>query len=603
MTPVALPDLLFEQAALRPQKAALFYKTAAAPVYAPITYQDLAVSVMKTALGLKAIGLGKGDAVSILSGNRPEWVMADMGILMCGAASVPIYTTLSPAEIVHIVTDSQSKILIVETLELFTIVRPILGRCPTLCHVILIQGDLPVLSNISGMGWEELRHIGANAEPFESDALKIAYGNIASDDVASIVYTSGTTGPAKGVMLTHGNFLSNIADILECVATTHEDVVLSFLPLSHAFERTVGYYCVLSVGASIYYAESINTVSRDMLEAQPTILISVPRLYEKIQARLYDQLTGIKKPIFDWATNVAKQHLVRPTPLNTLQYKLADAFIFNKIRKKTGGKLRFFVSGGAPLSKELGEFFLGLGLLIVEGYGMTETSPVIACNRPDHYKIGTVGLPLPNMSVKLADDGELIVKGPNVMNGYFNRNSATQEIIDADGWLHTGDIAKIDSDGFIRIIDRKKELIVLSNGKKVAPLVIEEALKTSRYISQVMVIGDQHHYLTALIVPNFSLLAKFWVKKGLLFQDPVELISQADITQFFTSLIDEKLTAFAPYEHIKKFTLLPVGFSQENGELTPTLKFKRKIIEKRYKSLIDSLYLIQKEVPHDKKHL
>ena len=580
---VTLPDLVKHHAEKRPDKAALFYKHEGR--YTPISYLDLYTDIVKTAAGLKKKGINAGDKVAILSNNCPQWVVADMAILLIGAVCVPIYPTLSDQETGYILNNSESKLVFVQNQELLNKVTSIHDQCPAL--------DKGVFH------FQSCLHTEAYIHPF--DALKEEKESpeaetLTRDHVASIVYTSGTTGDPKGVMLTHGNFLSNVDGIMKALPSMDDTItVLSFLPLSHAFERTTGYYTILALGGSIYYAESIETVSQNIKEVKPKVLISVPRLYEKIQAKILSQLKGIKKPIFNWALSVGKAyHNARRngsiSPFLKMKHALANQLVFRKIKENTGGNLEFFVSGGAPLAKELGLFFEALGLLIIEGYGLTETAPVITCNRLEAYKMGTVGLPLNSVEVTLAKDGELWARGPNIMAGYFKRESETETVIDSEGWFHTGDIATIDDAGFITIIDRKKELIVLSNGKNIAPLRIESQLSQSPYIDQVMVVGERKNYLTALVVPNFEKLTTFAKQLNLPPKEKDPLLTHPQVLRFFRTQLDQQSSGLSSFETVKKFTILPSEFTQETGELTPTLKLKRKIIRQKYDAQISAMY-------------
>jgi len=577
-----LPALLLEQKKKRPRKKGLFVKRHG--VYSGVTYKHVYSTVEKLGVGLKALGIDTGDAVGLLSNNRPEWVYSDMAILGIGGVNVPIYPTLTAKEIQYILTDCGAKAVIVETQEHLEKVTEIIGDCPQLTHVIaVINGISSPLPGFQSM--EAVIKQGAGILEKDKSAFEKLLNLVTRDQLASIVYTSGTTGTPKGVMLSHGNFLANVEDVLAAIPFSEKEVVLSFLPLSHVFERTAGYYTLISLGATIYYAESIDTVSENIQEARPTVLVSVPRLYEKIQAKILDGLTGIKKPIFTWAMKVGREyHRGLKNGHNgvsiRLNHQLADRLVYHKIKAKTGGRLRFFVSGGAPLGKELGRFFECLDLLIIEGYGLTESAPIIACNRPDDYRMGTVGKKLPSQTVKLGSDGELLVKGPNVMMGYFNHPEATREVI-KDGWLHTGDIAEIDDKGFIRIVDRKKELIVLSNGKKVAPQVIERALSSSQFVSQVILIGEKRNYLSALIVPHMVKLKKYAEKQGFQYTDEQDLVDQTAIYSFYEGLIGEKLKDYASFERVKKFRFLAQELSHEGGELTVTLKPRRRVIAEK----------------------
>ncbi|MBI1976027.1 MAG: long-chain fatty acid--CoA ligase, partial [Candidatus Omnitrophica bacterium] len=444
------------------------------------------------------------------------------------------------------------------------------------------------------------------------------------DSLATLIYTSGTTGEPKGVMLTHGNFLSNCQACAQVIPINDRDVYLSFLPLAHVFERLAGYYLMIHQGAVIAYAENIDTVPQNMMEVQPTVMCGVPRFFEKLYGRVMEsvqQSTGLKRKIAEWAFELARRGgVTRPEqsrrapplqkwqpqdipsclsdrsvgaglkPAPTLSRTIADLLVFRKLRSKLGGRLRFFVSGSAPLAKEIAEFFHGVGILIIEGYGLTETSPVISCNRLDRFRFGTVGLPVPGVEVKIAPDGEILTRGPHVMKGYYKMETPTKEVLADDGWFHTGDIGEIDSDGFLKITDRKKDLIITSGGKNVAPQKIENLLKQDEYILDAMLYGDRKKYLTALLIPNLSKLESYAKEQSISWTSTVELLQNSAIQQLIRQRIDLKSTELAPYEQIKYFVLLDKPLSQEAGELTPTLKIRRKIVTEKYRDLLEKLY-------------
>lgn len=569
-------DLLWSHVSQSPDLPFLYYKHA--QNYTPLTFKEVWAQVCSLRDYLKEQGVKKGDKVAIMSNNRPEWVVSDIAIMSLGAVVVPVYPTLSQEDMAYILKDSDSVIGIMELKQHVDFARTYIEAGNEL-KIISIQENPDETSFSSIVG------TASSDDSFDSNSLS-------HDDVASIVYTSGTTGDPKGVMLTHGNFLSNVEDIQDALPLSVSDRVLSFLPLSHVFERTAGYYTVLAIGGQIYYAESITSVAQDMLLAKPTVLVSVPRLYEKIQAKIVAGLTGAKKPLFHSASNFGLKYGKfgdkKSSVFHNIILKLWDKLVFSKIRQKTGGHLRFFVSGGAPLGKELGNFFRAVGLLIIEGYGQTETSPVVACNRPDAFKMGSIGLPLKHVEVKLAEDGELLVRGPNIMKGYYKKPDKTDETVSKEGWLHTGDIAKIDDDGFVFIIDRKKDLIVLSNGKNIPPQLIEKQVAMSQFISQVVVTGEGKNYITALIVPDYERIQT--VFPNLADIDSEALAGHEDVMTLIQNELDQQCVGFSRYEKIKKFTLLGRELTQEYGELTPTLKPKRKVVKDKYGDLIQAMY-------------
>jgi long-chain acyl-CoA synthetase len=565
-----------------PQRPYLFYKKDGR--YLSYSYQDIWTRAKALSHYLKQKGIKKGDTVAIIANNRPEWVIADIGILLIGAIVVPLYPTLSKAEVHHILDDAEVSCIIAE-LPVHVAFAVSYKNTGVQCEILSIEPH------------DECECLETVFSTIINDVETHDFHDISGDDVASIVYTSGTTGIPKGVMLTHTNFVTNVKDICSSLPLSDKDKVLSFLPLSHVFERTAGYYTVTAVGGQIYYAESITSVGDDLLIAQPTVLVSVPRLYEKIQSKIQLGLSGVKKALFYWALNLGLRCGIygehKPNFIHRILLFFANTLVYSKIKLKTGGHLRFFVSGGAPLGKELGNFFRGLGLLIIEGYGQTETSPVVACNRLDAFRMGSIGKTLPSVSVKLSDDGELLVKGRSVMKGYYKKETETTHVLSSDGWLHTGDIAEIDAEGFIYIVDRLKDIIVLSNGKKVSPQLIESSVLKSTFISQIVVTGENRNYITALIVPDFERFRSVHRVLNALSND--RLVSHTIVQLTIQEEIDRFTQSLSRYEKIKQFSLLPAELTQENGELTPTLKPKRKIIRTRYKGDIDSMYQKEKK--------
>lgn len=562
-----------------------------------MTWKEVDAAVRQLNAAFVELDVRPGDRVALLAENRPEWVLSDLGIILARAVNVPIYPTLTAKQIEYILNDCKASVIIVSTQAQLAKIREIADSVPALNHVVVMDGEAGAIPGKTVLRFSDLREKGRTTSDTHAEELRARKEAIAPGNLVSIIYTSGTTGNPKGVMLTHRNFASNASTVSGLIGFTEEDSCLSFLPLSHVLER-VAYYCFLHRGALINYAESIDTVATNLGEVSPTFLVSVPRLFEKIRARVLDnvaQSSSLKKKLFAWGLDRGKRYheALRegrtPGGLLSLQYKLADRLVFSKVRARTGGKLRYCISGGAPLSKEVGEFFQLIGLTILEGYGLTESSPVITCNRPEKVKIGSVGLPIPGVEVKIAEDGEILARGPNIMLGYFGNEEATREAIDPDGWLHTGDIGKLDSDGFLYITDRKKEILVMSNGKNVAPAPIENALKTSAYVSQALLIGDNRNYVTALVVPNFETLARWALEKGIPGGNEA-LVSNSQVKELFRQEIDRLTTDFARFEQIKEFTLLPEEFSQEKDELTPTLKFKRRVILAHYAEAIEAMY-------------
>ena len=431
------------------------------------------------------------------------------------------------------------------------------------------------------------------AERYRSDAL-----DVSPDQVATIIYTSGTTGEPKGAMLTHGNIASNVAAVTRAIPFRADDVSLSFLPLSHILERMFD-YLMFAVGVSIAYVESMDTIVDNLGEVRPTIVVSVPRIYEKIYARVLENALsagGAKKQIFFWARKVgekwADETLAgrKPGPWLAARYAIARTLVFSKLVDRVGGRLRYFVSGGAPLATEINKFFYAAGLVILEGYGLTETSPVIAVNTPDHFRLGTVGQPIAGVEVRIAEDGEIMARGPNIMKGYFNRPEDTRAVLEPDGWFHTGDIGELDADGYLSITDRKKDIIVTAGGKNIAPQPIENAIKTNKYVTEAVMIGDKRKYPVVLVVPNFDNLEKWANYKNITFSDRADLVAQPMVRAKMEREVLGTLHDLAGFETPKKVGLLSHEFSIERGELTPTLKVKRRAVDKRYRELIDELY-------------
>lgn len=546
--------------------------------YTGITFKEIFDRVEHLANQLIKLGVAAGDRIGILAYNSPEWVIADLAILACGGVSVPLYFTSAAEQIAYIINDCQIKILFFQAETQTEKLIAVKDKLPTISSYITLDKKIAAADLSAEYIYDLIE--GAKVAAKLADLVE----NIESKSLATIIYTSGTTGNPKGVMLTHANIIANVKAIVEHVELVSSDSALSFLPLAHVFERTAGYYNFLALGGTISYAESIETVAEDIGLTKPTVMISVPRFFEKIRTKVLSQLHGIKKIIFHAALKHGAKHQSSPTFMT----KVFDHLVYGKLRKKFGGRIRFFVSGGAPLGKEVGNFFAALGVNLIEGYGMTEASPVIAANNLKHNRIGTVGRTLPGVEVKLANDGELLTKGKNIMQGYYNLPDKTKEAIDSEGWLHTGDIAKIDDDGYISIIDRKKELIIMSNGKNVAPLEVESHLSKSRYINQLIVYGDNKQFLSALIVPAWEQIISDNTKLAQIEHE--KLVKSKEVNEIITKALEKRFSALASYQTIKKFILLPEEFSQDNNELTPTLKFKRKIIYAKYGKELEDLY-------------
>ena len=576
-------------------RPALMYK--AGGKYEGIGYADLRNRVERFAFGLASLGVRRGDRVAIVSENRPEWVISDQAIVALGAIDVPVYPTMSAKQNEYIFNDAGVRVAIVSNQFQLNKVMRVWDNVPSLESIVLMNEKADIVEP-STITFSEVMRYGDAYRVKHPDLLDNARRTVAPEDLLTLIYTSGTTGNPKGVMLTHRNLVSNIVSSAEVIEFGPEDLLLSFLPLSHTFERMAGYYTAFSCGATIAYAESVETVAANMLEVHPTIVTTVPRLFERIHSRVIKQVDAgpaIKQKIFHWAIAVGKEHASAlrqggPSLRLRAEHALADKLVFSKLREKTGGRMRFFVSGGAALARELGEFFEAVGLTVIEGYGLTESSPVIAANRLHNYRFGSVGQPIPGVEVRIEEDGEILARGPNIMQGYWGQPDATAQAIDREGWLHTGDIGVIDADGFLRITDRKKHLFVSSGGKNIAPQPIENLFLSSKYIEQFMLIGDHRMYLTALIVPDFEALKEYADARNLSYSNPADLARHPDIYQLIEQDINLIQRDLANYERVRRFTLLDRLFSVEEGELTPTQKIRRNVVEKRYADLIENMY-------------
>jgi len=561
-----------------------------------VSSEEVRRAVEELSMGLRALGVEKGDRVALLSENRPEWAYVDLATLCAAAVDVPIYPNLPPAQVLYVLSDSQAKVAIASSAAQVKKVLEVRAKAPHLEHVIRFD-DPPQEGTLS---LDEVRARGREALAADRDAVRRRAAEVAPPDLATLIYTSGTTGDPKGVMLTHDNIVSNVHGALAAFGDFGpSDVALSFLPLCHIFERMGGHYLMLQQGVTIAYAESVEKVPANMGEVRPTLMLSVPRLYEKMYARVQEKVaadSALKQRIFRWALGVGRQvfhaSVEHRNPGFGLRARhvLADRLVFAKIRERTGGRLRLFVSGGAPLAREIGEFFGAVGLIILEGYGLTETSPVIAVNRPDRLKPGSVGPPLSNVEVKIAEDGEILTRGPHVMQGYYHKPEATAEALDRDRWFHTGDVGIIDAEGFLVITDRKKDIIVTSGGKKIAPQPIENVLKTNPLIGEIVMIGNKRNFPSALVVPNFDNLQKWARAHGVTAASAEDLVRDPRVVALYDQTIKDLTKDLAQFERIKKVALLPREFTLEAGELTPTLKVKRRVVEQKYKDVIDQLY-------------
>jgi long-chain acyl-CoA synthetase len=560
--------------------------------YQPISTRELAARVRALAGALERWGIRPGDRVAQMAENGPHWPTIDFAVLALGAVHVPVYSTLLPEGAAFVVRDSGARIVFVAGRERLDGLLAIRDQMPAVERFVLIGDDAPPAGTDGFVG---ALAEGAEVEParFESWLDRARPG-----DLATLIYTSGTTGDPKGVMLTHGNLASNAATCARILPMRKEWTALSFLPLAHSLERTVTYVYFLC-GVTVAYAESVQTVAQNLLEVKPHVMASVPRVYEKVRGRVLEtaaQSRGLKRRIFDWSLAVGRRELPRRIAFDQpgLGLRIADRLVFGKIRARLGGRFEYAVSGGAPLGKELAEFFWAAGIPLLEGYGLTETSPVIAVNTPEAVRLGTVGRPIPGVEVRIAEDGEILSRGPHIMAGYFDQPQASAEAIDAEGWFRTGDIGALDDGGFLSITDRKKELIVNAYGKNIAPAPIENELKNGRWTGQAVVVGDRRPFLVALLVPDFEALGPWAAARGIA-GGPSEWVRDERVRALFAAEVEQVNAHRERFEQIRAFDLLPRELTLESGELTPTLKVKRRVIHERFRPILDRLYVEQTE--------
>ena len=563
-----------------------------------LTGQDVQITVEDISFGLRSLGISEKSNIAILSSNSPKWAMCDYGIICSAMTTVTIYPTLISSQIEFILQNSNSKLVFVENQEQLDKIKSSFNSCSDLKYIVVMddscENETDQIINFITL-LDKGKAFSQNYETSFHDMVS----SIEESDILTIIYTSGTTGVPKGVVLTHKNLISNINSTLKVAEFNSNERFLSFLPLSHVLERMGGHYTAFSIGATIYYAENMETIADNMVESKPTIVVCVPRVFEKIHAKFIAGVKNapkIRQKLFYWALNVGtkysslKLNKKNPNFLLKIKHGIASKLIYSKVKARFGGDIKFFVSGGAPLSKELAEFFAAVDITILEGYGLTETSPVLTCNSPTDLKFGCVGKPVENVDIKIADDGEILAKGPNVMVGYYKNKEETNKVFDQDGWFKTGDIGHIDEDGFLKITDRKKSLIVTSAGKNIAPAPIEIKLTSSSYIEQVHIIGDQRNFLTALIVPNFDSVIDYLKNIKNNISDPNAIVEHPDVIDLFNKEIEGAMVDFARFEKVKKFTLIPNLFSIEKGEMTPKMSIVRKEVEKNYSELINKMY-------------
>ena len=562
------------------------------------TYREMWDWITELSLGLRDLGLGEGDAAAIMSRTRPEWAIGDLAALATGAITAPIYPQSEPNQAAFILNNVRARVIFVENAQQAAKVEGIRGEVPTLEHVITMDpsGRFPegtlTYDDVIARGDTDATNRRLWREGWES---------IPADRTVTVIHTSGTTANPKGAMLTHGNILYNFQAALQVIDVTSDDLFLSWLPMSHIFERLVGEFLPLGLGSTVAYAEPIiERLAQNMADVRPTVMAAVPRFYERVYGRVRSTIEAgspAKQRIFGWAVGVGAQkyekHLAGEahSPWLNLQLAVADLLVFKKIRARTGGRIRYLVSGSAPLSREVGEFFYGMGLLILEGYGLTETSPFVSVNRPTDFVFGTVGRPAPGSEVRIdPDTGEILVRGPQVMEGYLNAPEETAKAIDADGWFHTGDIGELDEIGRIRITDRLKNIIVLANGKNVSPGPMEAAISASKYIAQAVILGDNQPYPGALVAPDFEELEKWAAANAMAEVPPDQLIERREVQKLIDGEVKQALEGFAVYERPRRTALLPRALSEDEGELTPTLKTKMRVVQEKWKDKIAYLF-------------
>jgi long-chain acyl-CoA synthetase len=590
-----LNQLFFASMETYRRSDALTYKTAGG--WCDLGWDELLRRVRDLTLGLHEVGIRHGDRVVLLSENRLEWFLIDKALLGLGAASVPIYPTLSSKQAAFIIGNSEAKMAIASSASQQTKLQEIRNELPGVEHWVRI--DPAAETGFEALALEDLAARGARRAEREPGLDRRLAGEVHPGDLATIIYTSGTTGDPKGVMLTHSNLVSNVKGSQQVLPLGPADVALSVLPWCHVFERMVAHYLYLAAGARLVIAESLDALAQNLLEIRPTVMCCVPRFYEKLYGRVMESVSAgspLRQRIFWWAVGVGKRasrYLMtgRPLPpLLELSHRLASALVFKKLQGRIGGRLRFFVSGGAPLPPAIGEFFWAAGIPILEGYGLTETSPVLSVNQPRRVKLGTVGPAIPRVELRIAEDGEILARGPNIMKGYYRNQTATSEAVDRDGWFHTGDVGALDEDGFLSITDRKKDLIVTSGGKNIAPQAIENRLKTNPYITEIVMVGNRRSYPSALVAPDFAKLTAWAHSQGILADSRTELARHPRVRDFVQQQIDGMSADLATFERIKRITLIDKEFTLAGGELTPTLKVRRNVIEERYRELIDHMY-------------
>ncbi len=592
-----IPDMFYRVCDRYGNKVAIRYKENG--VWHEITYNRLTELVESFALALLELGIRKGDRVGFVAENRIEWIISSFAVSLIGAVDVPLFPILTAKQEEYIFTNCGVSCIIVSNNFQLNKVMKFKDDLDTLRQIIVLNDEYntqdPAVRSYKDM---IARGFELKGDNHDREYFLKKVNRISQDDLLTLIYTSGTTGDPKGVMLSHGNLCSNIKDANAVFGDLEGDISLLFLPLCHAYERTSGFYTLFSGGAQLNMAESIDVVASNMREVAPTIMTSVPKLLETIKKKIYHAMrkeSASKQKVFHWAVEIgvkyAKAKIAGKNPITLrTQYKLADKLVFSKLRERIGGRLKRVISGGAALADDVFEFFMAMGISLQQGYGLTEASPVVAVNRVDNIEIGTIGEPFDSVEVKIAEDGEILVKGPNVMRGYWNDPVATRETIDDDGWLHTGDVGMFTDKGNLKITDRKKYIFVNSGGKNIAPQPIENVLAQSRFIDHCMLIGDMREYVTALITPDFVQLKELADEFDISYNNETELLSNDKIVKHIKKDIDYLQRDFAKFERIRKFSLLSKPFTVEDGELSPKMSVKRHVVEEKYSDMIDDMY-------------
>ncbi len=581
MEPRTLVDIFFASVGHDVERHVMFKRATGWQV---ISSRQLYGYVAALARVLKQWGIKKGDRIAILSENRPEWMIADFACATSGIPDVPIYTTLTAEQTLYLLQNSGARIIFVSTLEQLRKIQSIQSQ--TALEKIVVMDDVAEVNVVRI--WSLLEGV-SNEQDQEFDAQA---RQIQPEDLATLIYTSGTTGTSKGVMLTHGNLTSCALTASKKSEWVQGDVYLSFLPLSHVTARHVDYICYLD-GVTIVYCANFDQLPQMLQEAKPTIIIAVPRVYEKVRQEAERRAGhGLKRKIFDWAVHVGEGHkeeIARGETPSSMTWKLANKLVYEKIRQGFGGRSRGYFSGGAPLGKDMAEWFCSVGIPVMEGYGLTETSPTLSVNRPGEFRIGSVGRVNEGLQLKIAEDGEILVKGPTVFKGYWQMPDETRAAF-SEGWFKTGDIGELDKDGYLYITDRKKDLIKTSGGKFIAPQPIENALKTNVLIAQAAVIGDKRKYASVIISPHFPLLEDWAKANGVPFSSKQELVNSAKVRDLYRGIVEDLNKKLAHFETIKKIVVVPDEFTVATGEITPTLKLKRRVIEAKYQKQIEEIY-------------